>query len=42
MEDLQKMFSDMVQSFATTLEPTSYAFDSTGKSKRPKRFGKHC
>ena len=38
MEDLQKMFSDMVQSFATTFEPTSCAFDSTNKSKRPRRF----
>ncbi|KAF3334905.1 dnaJ subfamily C member 11-like protein [Carex littledalei] len=38
MEDLKKMFSDMVQSFTTTFEPTSCAIDSTGKLKCP-RFG---
>ncbi|XP_078168495.1 uncharacterized protein LOC144562997 [Carex rostrata] len=40
MEDLQKMFSDMVQGFATTFEPTSCAFDSTNKSKRPEPIKK--
>ncbi|KAJ4768666.1 Chaperone protein DnaJ [Rhynchospora pubera] len=42
MEDLQKMFNDMVQSFTPIVQPTSCSFDSSNASKRRKRHGNNA
>jgi hypothetical protein len=41
MEDLKKMFSEMVQSFSPTVEPISCGFDRSHASKRCRRIGNY-